>query len=291
MSTLIDLHSHSHNSSDARAANFSAYEMVEAAIRAGISIYSITDHCEVNRFFSEAHYGGRMSEYKYETYDNGLDFEKSMAENAECKIKIADEKKNIKFLSGVELGQATLDFGLSESIISDRRLDFTLASVHQLDGLDDFAFIKYNEYSDDDLFALCEKYFCEVKKLCAWGKFDVLGHMTYILRYIEGSAGRIVNINLFYEIIRECFKLLIHAGKGIEVNTSGLRQKYGKTLPDINVLKIYHDVGGKILTLGSDSHTPADVGKGISEASEMIKKIGFKWLVFYEKHEPHFINI
>jgi histidinol-phosphatase (PHP family) len=265
--------------------------MVEAAIRAGISIYSITDHCELNRFYSIGHYGKKTSDYEYETYDNGVDFENSMVENEECKKRLSEEKKNIKFLSGIELGQASSDIGLAESLIADRRLDFVIASLHQLEGLDDFAFIKYNEYNDDELFALCERYFEELKRLCAWGKFDVLGHLTYVLRYLEGNAGRKLNLKLFHEVIRECFKLLIHAGKGIEVNTSGLRQKYGKTFPDTSILKIYHDVGGEILTVGSDSHNPADVGKGIPEAYEMIKEIGFKWLVFYEKHEPHFINI
>jgi histidinol-phosphatase (PHP family) len=291
MAILTDLHTHSHNSCDARNANFSAYDMATAAIRAGISVYSITDHCEVNRFYSIGHYGKKTSDYEYETYDNHADFENSMVENEECKNRLSEEKKNIKFLSGIELGQATHDVGLSESLIADRRLDFVIASLHQLEGLDDFAFIKYNKYNDEELFVLCERYFEELKKLCAWGKFDVLGHLTYILRYLEGNAGRKLNLSLFYETIRECFKLLIHAGKGIEVNTSGLRQKYGKTFPDAGVLKIYHDVGGEILTVGSDSHSPADVGKGIPEAIGMIKEIGFKWLVYYEERKPHFINI
>jgi histidinol-phosphatase (PHP family) len=265
--------------------------MVTAAIRAGISVYSITDHCEINRFFSEAHYGRKKGDYEYETYDNGVDFEESMTENAACKIRLSEEKQSIKFLSGIELGQATFDFGLSESLITDRRLDFVIASIHQLDGLDDFAFIKYNKYSDEELFTLCEKYFAEVKKLCAWGKFDVLGHMTYILRYLEGNAGRKVNMSFFNETIRECFKLIIHAGKGIELNTSGLRQKYGKPFPDYSLLKMYRDVGGEILTVGSDSHSPSDVGKGIPEAYELIKEIGFKWLVYYDERKPHFINL
>jgi histidinol-phosphatase (PHP family) len=290
MQVLMDLHSHTHNSADVKTTGFSAYEMTEAAIRAGISVFAITDHCEVNRFFSWAHYDRKKSNYEYETFDNGIDFEKSMAENAHCKLRLSAEKKNIRFLSGVELGQATSDIGLSESLISDRRLDFVIASIHQLEGLDDFAFIKYNKFDNDELYKLCERYFEEIKKLCAWGKFDVLGHLTYILRYHEGNAGRKDNMSDFYETIRECFKLLIHAGKGIELNTSGLRQKYGKTFPEINILKLYHDVGGEILTVGSDSHSVSDVGSGIQQAYGMIKEIGFKWVAYFEDRNPHFIN-
>jgi histidinol-phosphatase (PHP family) len=288
MKNFIDLHSHSHNSSDAA---FKTEEMIGAAIKMGVEVYAITDHCEINRFYSEAYYGGKQGDYEYETYDNAANFESSMIENTACKLKLREEKAKIKFLSGIELGQATFDFGLSESLIADRRLDFVIASIHQLKNRDDFAFINYTRFNNEKLFALCEEYFDEVKKLCAWGKFDVLGHLTYILRYIEGNAGRSINISLFYQVIRECFKLIIHSGKGIELNTSGLRQKYGKTFPDYNILNIYHEMGGEILTIGSDSHTPEDVGKGISEAYEMIAEIGFKWLVYYENREPHFIAV
>ncbi|MDR0987810.1 MAG: histidinol-phosphatase HisJ family protein [Ruminococcus sp.] len=289
MKNLIDLHSHSHNSVDAK---YPTETMINAAIKKGISIYAITDHCEMNRYYSDAHYGVKQSDYEYETFDNAADFEKSMKENTACKLKLREENANLKFLSGIELGQATFDFGLSESLIADKRLDFVIASIHQLKNRDDFAFIKYNKYNDEQLFSLCEEYFEEIKKLCAWGKFDVLGHLTYILRYMEGNAGRTINISLFYQVIRECFKLIIHSGKGIEVNTSGLRQKkFGKTFPDFNILHIYHEMGGEILTIGSDSHTPEDVGAGIPEALEMIKEIGFKWLCYYENREPHFIGV
>jgi histidinol-phosphatase (PHP family) len=288
MKNLIDLHSHSHNSADA---NYPTQTMINAAIKAGISIYAITDHCEMNRFFSDSHYGVKQGDYEYETFNNAADFENSMIENTACKRSLRETQTKLKFLSGIELGQATFDFGLSESLIADKRLDFVIASIHQLPNRDDFAFIKYNKYSDDALFSLCEEYFEEVKKLCAWGKFDVLGHITYILRYMEGNAGRRINMSLFYQVIRECFKLIIHSGKGIEVNTSGLRQKYGKTFPDYNILKIYHEMGGEIITVGSDSHTPEDVGKGIAEAMEMISEIGFKWLVYYENRQPHFIGL
>ncbi|MDR0903605.1 MAG: histidinol-phosphatase HisJ family protein [Ruminococcus sp.] len=288
MKNFMDLHSHSHNSADA---SYPTETMIEAAKKKGIAIYAITDHCEINRFYSDAHYGVKQGDYEYETFDNAADFESSMKDNTACKLKLREEKSSLKFLSGIELGQATFDFGLSESLIADKRLDFVIASIHQLKNRDDFAFIKYAKYNDEQLFALCEEYFEEVKKLCAWGKFDVLGHLTYILRYMEGNAGRTINITLFYEIIRECFKLIIHSGKGIELNTSGLRQKYGKTFPDYNILKIYHDMGGEILTIGSDSHIPEDVGKGIREAYDMVSEIGFKWLVYYENREPHFIGV
>ena len=136
-----------------------------------------------------------------------------------------------------------------------------------------------------------EKYFNETYKLCKWGKFDVLGHLTYTLRYIEGDNGIKVDMKPYEEIIRESLKLIIQNGKGIEINTSGLRQKYGKTFPDYEWVKIYRELGGEILSLGSDSHCPEDIGKGIADGAEIALQAGFEYLCYFKERKPNFIKI
>jgi histidinol-phosphatase (PHP family) len=281
----MDLHSHSHNSADASSA---VLDMIGAAKAAGIGIYAITDHCEINRFFPLGHYGARKSRYEYETYDNSANFEGSMSELTAVKEQIT----GIKLLCGVELGQATADPGLAASLVKDKRLDIVLASAHELPGKEDFAFIDYSTYSDSELNVLVGDYFTEIERLCLWGHFDILSHLTYTLRYIVGKAKRTVNMELFEESIRESFKILIKSGKGIEINSSGLRQKnYGKTFPDFYYVKLFRDMGGEIITVGSDSHMPEDVGTGIAEAIEIAKAAGFDRLTYFEKREPHFVAI
>jgi histidinol-phosphatase (PHP family) len=262
--------------------------MIAAAKNAGIGIYAVTDHCEVNRFFPLPHYGVMKSSYEYETYDCGRDFENSMEELTAVKEQVS----GIKFLCGAELGQITSDPGISAALVTDKRLDIVLASVHELAGKEDFAFIDYSTYSDDELHALVGEYFAELEKLCRFGQFDILAHLTYTLRYMEGKAGRHVNMDLFEERIRVIFDLLIKNGKGIEINSSGLRQKtYGKPFPDFRFVKLYREMGGTILTVGSDSHVPEDVGSGIKEAVEIAKAAGFDRLTYIEKREPHFVSI
>ena len=117
------------------------------------------------------------------------------------------------------------------------------------------------------------------------------GKMTYTLRYIEGDHGIHVDMKHYEEIIRESFKLLIQNGKGIEINTSGLRQKYGKTFPDLYWVKIYRELGGEIISLGSDSHCAADIGKGIAEGAEIARDAGFDYLCFFKERKPNFIKI
>ena len=124
----------------------------------------------------------------------------------------------------------------AENILSDTRLDFVIGSMHELPGHDDFAFL---DYSHENIPNLLEEYFNEIYKMCKWGKFDVLGHLTYALRYIQGEQNIKVDMKPYEEIIRQILKTIIQNGCGIEINTSGLYQKYGKTFPDFKYIKLY----------------------------------------------------
>ncbi len=277
---LIDCHTHSTNSPDG---NSSAEDMLKTAIKHKLSAYALTDHCEVNRWFSIEHYGAEPNEY--DTYDFGADFEKSMKENTVLKEKYKDK---INFLCGIELGQAPLDLGLADSIAADKRLDFVIGSIHQVVSYDDFAFI---DYSKNDVDTLLKMYYDNMYSLCKWNKFDILGHITYPLRYIEGDKGIKVDMSKYEEIIRCCFRTLIGNGKGIEINTSGLRQAYGKAFPDLYWVKMFKEMGGEVLSLGSDAHCSEDLGKGISDGAEIALAAGFKYLCFFKERKPNFIKI
>mgnify|MGYP000870376169 CR=1 FL=1 len=277
---LIDCHTHTTNSPDGSS---SVDEMINTAIEKNFAAYAITDHCEVNRWFSIDYYGDTPN--GYDTYDFGADFEKSMSANTAAKQKY-DGKLNL--LCGIELGQATHDFGIADAVVRDKRLDFVIGSMHQLPDNDDFAFIDYSKYSVPEL---VDKYYQEVYKLCKWGKFDVLGHLTYTLRYIEGNNEIKVDMSPYEEIIRESFKLLIENGKGIEINTSGLRQKYGKAFPDLYWVKIFREMGGEVISLGSDAHCAEDLGKGIEEGAKIALEAGFDYICYFKNRKQNFIKI
>ena len=67
-----------------------------------------------------------------------------------------------------------------------------------------------------------------------------------------------LNIQSYSDLIDACLKSLIENGKGIEVNTSGFRYGINGTYPSLNILKRYKELGGEIITAGSDSHKPKD---------------------------------
>ena len=277
---LIDCHNHTHNSPD--GAEESVLCRCARAAELGIGVLAVTDHCEVNRFFSLAHYG--VEPNGYDTYDFGRDFELSMQENTAAKAKAPE---GVKLLCGIELGQATHELALAEHIYADVRLDFVIGSMHQLPGWDDFAFL---DYSKVDAAALFHENLQEIARLARTDTYDVLGHITYALRYMA-AAGVQLELAPYREELAEIFRIVIAKDKGIEINTSGLRQAYGDCFPNLECLKLYRELGGKILTIGSDAHTNADLGKGIPRGLEIAREAGFTEITYFEKHEPQFIRL
>lgn len=279
---IIDCHTHSRNSSDAE--NDTVIERCERAAQLGLVAMAVTDHCEVNRYFEKDCYKIDY-EQKYDEYGFKKSFENSMAEVSSVK-ELYNGKVNL--ICGVEMGQPLSDIKTAENILSDKRLDFVIGSMHELPGHDDFAFL---DYSNEYIPYLLEKYFNEIYNMCKWGKFDVLGHLTYTLRYIEGEQNIKVDMKPYDEIIRHSFKALIQNGCGIEINTSGLYQKYGKTFPDFEYIKLYHELGGEIITVGSDSHSTANLARGIKEGLDLVFQAGFKRITYFKNRKPVFLNI
>lgn len=279
---LIDCHTHTQYSVDSEA---DIHEMVNRAINLGLKAYAITDHCECNRWYSAEHYPGETT---YQYFNFGSDYENSVSAVTRLKEEYVGK---INLICGIELGQAVEASGIAEKVVSDNRLDFVIGSIHQLPKTEDFAFIDYNNYTLEEIYGLLERYFIEINKLCEWGKFDVLGHLTYTLRYINGNFGFDADISRFDEIIADSFRALVYNGCGIEINTSGLRQNYGDTFPSIKYVKLFRDLGGEIISIGSDAHTVEDLGKGILKGAEIAQAAGFRRLCYFKRRKPVFIDI
>lgn len=87
-------------------------------------------------------------------------------------------------------------------------------------------------------------------------------------------------------IIEDILKIVIADGKGIEMNTSAKRYGLKDTMPSREILRLYRELGGEIITIGSDSHKPDQLGYGILEAQKILKDIGFQKICTFEKMNP-----
>ncbi len=280
---LIDCHTHTQYSVDSEA---DINLMLERACELNLAAYAVTDHCECNRWYTEEYYKNATT-YRY--FDFGRDFENSVSAVTVLKEKYSGK---LNLLCGIEMGQATQEIDIAEKIVSDKRLDFVIGSIHQIPDTEDFALLDYTTLDENALYKLAETYMQEIYKLCKWGKMDVLGHLTYFLRYFHRHLNREFDISRFDDIIDASFRELISKGKGIEINTSGLRNaNFKETYPSIKYVKMFRSLGGEVISIGSDAHTVEDLGSGIADGIELAKEAGFGYITFFKERKPNFIKI
>ncbi|MDE5764670.1 MAG: histidinol-phosphatase HisJ family protein [Ruminococcus sp.] len=278
---LIDCHTHTQFSMDSEA---DIIQMIERAKELNLSAYAVTDHCECSTWYPKEHYHNTEL-FDYFNYKD--DFEASVSALTELKKKYS----GFNLICGIEMGQPLADIDIAEKIASDPRLDFIIASLHQIDGEKDFYYINYYHMTTKEINNLLERYFNGIYKMCRWGKFDILGHLTYCLRYMKIRNSITPNLKIFDEIIAESLRTLAQNGKGIEINTSGIRQGFGTTFPSLKYIRLFKELGGEIISIGSDAHKVSDIGANISDGISLAKLAGFDKICYFRKHQPNFIKI
>lgn len=111
------------------------------------------------------------------------------------------------------------------------------------------------------------------------------------MRYLKCKARIDIDISRFDDIIADSFRLLAQNGKGLEINTSGIRQGFGDTFPNLKYVKLFYEMGGEIISIGSDSHTVEDIGANVAEGIETARAAGFTRIAYYINRKPNFIEL
>lgn len=248
MTIYYDYHVHCDNSPDCHE---SLDEMCISACEKGLKEIMVTDHFE---FFTTSG--------KSEIFTTGyLD---------RCFKRISDARDRYKddiFIGyGIEMGQPHLQMEEAGRILAGYPFDFVLASVHKIDDVD----LKFFDYGDPvKNQVLLDRYLDDVYRMVCACDFDVLAHMDLIKRYSSASKHP-VRIEDRPVMVDRILSVLASRKKGLEVNTSGLRQGVGETLPDAHIVSRFFELGGGIVTFGSDAHSKKDVGAGFAEVSGFI---------------------
>lgn len=280
---LIDCHTHTLFSVDSEA---DLGMCAERADRLGLAAYAVTDHCECNSWYPAEHYSD--GDDMHDSYCYKDCFLDSVAAVTALKEKYNGK---LNLICGVEMGQPQAAPEAAAFINADERVDFIIGSLHQIRGEKDFYYIDYIDLGTDKIYDLLERYFTELNEMCRTNSFDVLGHLTYCLRYMKQRHGIEPDISRFDDIIADSFRTLAQNGKGIEINTSGLRQGFGETFPNLKYTKLFREMGGEIISVGSDAHTAEDIGKNVRDGIEIAKAAGFTRIAYFKKRQPQFIAI
>ena len=192
-------------------------------------------------------------------------------------------KDKITLRYGVEFGVQVHTIPIFEQILSNHSFDFIILSNHQVDNKEfwnqDFQRGKTQEEFQQAYYR--ETY--EVVK--RFKNYSVLGHLDMIKRY--DKVGEYPDEKIM-DICEKIFRQVIEDGKGIEVNTSCFRYGLKDLTPSRELLKLYHRLGGTVLTLGSDAHTTEHLGAHMNDVREILKEIGFKYFCTYKDMKPEY---
>ena len=263
---FYDYHMHSNFSIDSKS---SMEDMVKRSIELNLNEICFTDHVDYDLepdFYLN---------YDYIKYFNSIEM---------LKKKYSDK---ISIKKGIELG---LQSHIIEKCSQDVRMnpfDFVICSIHGVNTLDLYL---SNYFKDKSQHEAYEGYYLELYNVVRNFKdYSVLGHLDVVKRY--GNYPNVLDDSIFSDIIEAILKQAIHDGKGIEINTSNFRYNLSDLTPSRSILKLYKDLGGEIITTGSDSHMPTQVAYKFDYIYSVLKDFGFNYVCTFDKMQPNFIKI
>ena len=264
-----DFHVHSEFSNDCSE---KIEKQIKRAINLGLEYICFTDHCDMDYPSPE-----KESEYILDT--------KSYIEKVNYLKEKYDDK--IKVLCGVEIGLMPYLKDRLNAYTNKYNFDFIIGSSHMVRGkdpaIDDFFKGKtekeaYREYFESIL-----------ENVKAFNNYNVYGHLDYVVRY-GPNKNKYFDFNYYKDVFEEILKIIIQNGNGIEINTSGLRN-LGYPHPHKDIIKMYKDLGGEIITVGSDAHLSEYIGYKFDEAEEYLKRLGFHYYTVFENQKLKFYKL
>lgn len=261
---MFDFHMHSDFSEDCSTPMEAT---IESAIEKGFTQICFTEHVD----------------YDYPDPDFTFDLDTVAYEQ---KIREMQERYDGKIIikKGVEIGIQPHLFERYHTLLNENKFDFIICSMHASDKKD----LHNGDFFVGRTAEEAYQFYYEELLYCVerFDRYSILGHIDLVKRYKELDTN-----NDFHDVIGEIFKTIIPKGKGIEVNASGFAYGLGSAMPSKDILELYYDLGGEIVTIGSDAHKPEHVGYRFDEILTQLSDIGFRYIATYSNEEPTFHKI
>ena len=272
---FADYHVHSAYSDDS---DYPLEQVIRDAVAMGMDEICLTDHVDygIKRDWDE----GVEIAYRGSQPLANVDYPRYMAQLHELQQRYAGR---IRIRIGLEFGMQRHTVPQYRALFARYPLDFIILSVHQV-GDQEFwtqdyqrgrTQREYNEGYYEELFAVMQ----------AYQDYSVLGHLDLITRYDKQGVYPFERVR---PLVEQILRRAIADGKGIEVNTSSHRYGLSDTTPSVEILQLYRELGGTVLTIGSDSHAPAYLGTYISETRALLRELGFRQFCTFDRMQPVF---
>ena len=266
---LFDQHLHSSFSYDSMP-DVTIQRIIEAAVEKGLAGIAITDHFDPLWPDEDD-----LSSLDLPSYEKALLESESMSAGL------------LRFVKAVELGFLPGEgLNMCREAVSRFPYDFVIGSVHHSETtpIDFPAFLEGHT-----LETIIDNYYTLLyESVKAYKDYDVLGHINNIDRYTDGFAPE----GLYMPYIDEILKIAISDGKGLEINTSSFKYGIGEHgTPTQPILKRYYELGGEIITIGSDAHRIPNIGAHIEDSMDMLVEVGFRYFAVFKERRPEFFNL
>ena len=275
MSIIADYHLHSDHSGDSTAA---METQILSALGKGLKYMCFTDHYD-----------------PYFPYENNpdvapgtfeLDYGSYRDEFLKMKEKYAGR---IELRFGIELGlQPQLGSFLEAYVASHQDFDFIIGSNHLCAGFDPY----YPDFLEDrsQQEALVLYLQDTLANIRAFPDIDSCGHLDYVARYLPDRE-QFYSYSAFSDLIDPILAELISRGIALEVNTSPLTKGMRWFNPLPGILGRYRQMGGELITIGSDAHVPERIAGGFEDTAQVLRSLGFTHYAVYEKRKPQMLPL
>ncbi|MCG8482238.1 MAG: histidinol-phosphatase HisJ family protein [Clostridia bacterium] len=265
---MYDYHVHTSFSADCEAP---INDIIESAIEKGVKEIAITDHIDYD--------------YPSKQIDFSLDFEAYHRTLNDCREKYKDR---IDVIKGLEVGLQHHVIDQSKEAVDAHPYDFVICSFHAAEKKE----LHFGDYFENKtpLNAYIDFYTYTYQCLEAFQSYNVVGHINIIDRY-KKYIDKPIEFMGYFDIVEAIFKRVIQNGKGIEINTSSFRYNMDVLSPTMEMLKLYKELNGEIITVGSDAHSPDYIGHQIDYIYDLLKHLGFKYISTFRNMEPNFIKL
>lgn len=267
---LWDCHMHSSFSGDS---DTPMEQMIQKAISLGLSGICFTEHLDPD----------------YPEIPEDVDFSLNIERYEEAVLSFRQKYHDRLTISfGIELGLQPHLAQEFHSLLKEHSFDFVIGSSHAVHGFDPY----YPDFflGRGESAAYMEYFESILENLSVFSETDVYGHLDYVVRY-GPNRNRNYSYGHYREILDEILKTLIHKQVGLEVNTGGYHKGLGEPNPCADIIRRYRELGGEILTIGSDAHDPSKIGYAFSSAAALLKDCGFSYYTVFHDRKPLFLPL
>jgi histidinol-phosphatase (PHP family) len=259
--TFTDTHTHSTFSRDSKV---TVAQSVEAAISAQLAGISFTDHLDIG--VPE----GSVGDY-YEIAEQQSAIQK-------CRIEYGTE---VNIYTGIEVGLQIHCIDEIQKIVAAHKFDIVIGSVHWVNHLDPYQGEYYINKGIKEAYREYLEFYIDCIR--QFNDFDVLGHYDYISRYSPYTE-KTLRYRAFQDQFDTLFKIAVENGKAIELNTRSFLPRNGQPPQfDPDVFTRYRELGGDLVTLGSDAHEATRLAADFPYYAAKLKRCGIKYLTHFKE--------